>query len=496
MAPVDGLSVNELRALVMAQQQTIVQLSGTIETLPAEVRELKRLLFGSRSERLKREAMPPLARALRARRSDERTDAAAAQQKRAARAARRAQLPMETMVCPLERCPHCQSEDLQDLRSPEVSDEIELVPAHFVRRRYVRAKAKCPRCARVVTAPASKRVTDGGLWGPTLHAHAVVAMCADALPFYRLANRFQRDGLPMERSTLNRLFHRSAELLRPIAARILQQVVASERINADETPLFVQAPERCRRGFLWVFLAGRCIAYVFSPTRSGHTPRRLLRGTKGILQVDDYSGYNAVCVPEGRQRLGCLAHVRRKFFRALDSAPDEAQVALDLILSLYDVEYDAAQKGILGSAEHLTLRRSTTEPRLQTLTAWLEQNQSRSPPKSPLGQALRYALKTVPTLRAVLDDATLRLDNNVAENALRLIALGRKNFLFVGDDEGGENLATLQTVVSTCLANDVNPERYIADVLLRLDETPRSQIDSLLPMNWQPRTAASAPLSA
>jgi transposase len=328
-----------------------------------------------------------------------------------------------------------------------------------------------------------------------MHAYTVVAKCADSLPFYRLARRFQRDGIPLERSTLDRLFHRSAELLTPIARRILELVVASERVNADETPVFVQAPEKCRRGYMWTFLADKLIAYEFSASRSGETPQRVLAGTKGFLQVDGYTGYNVVCVPEGRARVGCLSHARRKFFKALVSAPVDAHEALEQILSLYEVEYEAAIRNILGTPEHLALRKAVTAERLQKLREWMEERQARYPPQSPMGEAIRYGLKTVESLKPVLNDAKMRLDNNVAEGALRLIALGRKNFLFVGDDDAGRNLAALQTVVSTCIANGVNPEAYIADVLLRLD-TKSSRIDELLPGNWraahQPNTVAQA----
>jgi len=355
---------------------------------------------------------------------------------------------------------------------------------------------KCNGCKRIITAPAPQRVGEGVEWGPAMHAHTVVAKCADSIPFYRLARRFQRDGIPLERSTLDRLFHRSAELLSPIAARILAMVVASERINADETPVFIQAPEKCRRGYMWTFLADKNIAFAFSPTRSGETPKRVLAGTTGILQVDAYSGYNAVFVPEGRERVGCLAHSRRKFFAALVSASADAMIALDWILSLYEVEYEAAARNILGTPEHLVLRKTLTSERMDAFAAWMAEREPFYTPQSPMGAALRYGKKTLESLRPILSDPKIRLDNNLAENALRLIALGRKNFLFVGDDQSGRNLAVLQTIVATCTAHGVNPEAYIADTLLKLDQTPSSRIDDLLPINWKPPVPSTTPAQA
>ena len=233
------------------------------------------------------------------------------------------------------------------------------------------------------------------------------------------------------------------------------------------------------------------MAYRFSPSRSGETPEQVLNNTTGWLQVDGYTGYNIVCVPEGRTRVGCTSHARRKFFNALETAPVDAQTAMDHILGLYEVEYEAARQGILGTAKHLALRRAQLKDRLDAMESWMKERSEHHPPKSPMGKALSYALKMWPSMQALLEDPKLRLDNNMAENALRLIALGRKNFLFVGDNEGGENLATLQTIVSTCVANEVNPEAYIADVLLRLDDTSSSEIDRLLPWNWAKPAEAS-----
>jgi len=493
----------DLSALVASLQKTVENLTEMVGELrdqlqrrDAENAELKRLIFGQSRER-----MPSPERELRRKRplgiAQQQEKKLASKKKRKERANKRKELPVVKVEHDLKRCPKCSSEELEDLKSPEVSEEIEYVPAQFIRKQHVRAKKKCRSCNTLATAPAPNRVTDGARYGAGAHAHVVVAKCADSIPLYRLAKRFTRDGVPMERSTLNSMFHRVAELLDPIARRILELVADAERVNADETPILIQAPEKCDKGYVWTFLADKLIAYVFSASRSGSTPETVLSGTRGILQVDAYSGYNVVCVPSGRKRLGCLGHGRRKFFNALDTASEDAQAALEKILGLYEVEYEAARLGVLGTAKHLAMRRTLTKERLAEMHSWMEQRLPHHPPKSPMGKALRYALKIWPTFDALLDDAKLRLDNNLAENALRIIALGRKNFLFVGDEDGGRNLACLQTIVSTCAANDVNPEAYIADVLLRLDDTPASQLDDLLPSNWKPtRQNTTAPETA
>ena len=219
----------------------------------------------------------------------------------------------------------------------------------------------------------------------------------------------------------------------------------------------------------------------------------MLGGTSGALVVDAYTGYNAVTVPKGRVRVGCWAHVRRRVYNALRSTP-EARVGLDLILQLYRVEHDASEAGIVRTPAHRALRQQRSLPVLEKLHAWMVAETPRHLPKGPLGSALSYALKQWEALCRFASDEKLPLDNNRAEGALRKAALGRRNFLFVGHEAAGENLAGLYALVATCEANGVNPEGYLADVLLRVQTHPNARIDELLPHAWALRRAAdSAP---
>lgn len=227
------------------------------------------------------------------------------------------------------------------------------------------------------------------------------------------------------------------------------------------------------------------VAYRFSADRSGQTPIEVPGETTGVLQVDGYTGYNQVTTPTKRKRAGCWSHARRKFFAAIETQPDEAYFAIDLIRGLYEVEYQAAQKSYLRTERHAAMRRARSKVIVDELMRWAEELKPQHRPKSPLGVALKYMLNQRETLERFLGDPKIRLDNNIAEQHLRLIALGRKNFLFVGHDEAGRNLATLQTLVSTCFANGVNPQTYLTDVLIRIQDHPQSQIDELLPWNWR-----------
>jgi transposase len=247
----------------------------------------------------------------------------------------------------------------------------------------------------------------------------------------------------------------------------------------------VLAEKKTRRSYVWTSRTDKLIAYRYSATRSGDTPAEVLCGTRGYLVVDGYTGYNAVTVPKGRVRVGCWAHLRRRFFEAQSTTP-EAKEMMDLILGLYRVEHEVADAGRLGSPEHLLRQREVSAPLLERIRDWLQQRSTLHPPKSPLGEAIRYARGQWEGLGRFLEDAALPLDNNASEGALRTVALGRKNYLFVGHDEAGANIAGLYSLVATCQANGVNPEAYLGDVLLRVQSTPHSQIDALLPHRWAP----------
>jgi transposase len=336
-------------------------------------------------------------------------------------------------------------------------------------------------------------VIDKTQYGPGLLAHTIVSKCADSLPLYRQAKQYRRMGVPISRSTLTDLFHRGAELLAPLSRRLEQLVPEQPVVQADETVIKVQATGKCRKGYLWTFvtwmvIAGRrveLIAYRFSPSRSGATPAEVLGGSTGTLVVDAYTGYNAVTTPDGRERAGCLAHARRRFFDALTTAP-EAQEALDLIREVYRIEHEATELGIAGTSAHLALRQEKSQPLMDRLESWIDAQRPKHLPKGAMGEALSYARNSWEALCKFLGDPDIPLDNNASERALRAAALGRKNFLFVGSDQAGRNIAGLYALVTTCEANGVNPLDYITDVLIRIQTHPNSRIDELLPYNWRP----------
>ncbi|NOK10123.1 IS66 family transposase [Corallococcus exercitus] len=467
-------------------------------SLESKMAALERRVFGKKTEKL-----PPVVGELRGA-EDSAARAESAKKKRQERATRKAEeapaREIRHAVPAQERhCPACGSGDLKPLGKGRTSVLYEYVPARFEKQVHVQEVLACACGRGVVTAPPPARVVGRGEYGPGFFSHVVTSKCADAMPLHRLAQRVERSGVPMSSSTLTDLFHQAASMLLPLSTHLLQVIAAADVVWADETPVRVLDVKKTRQGYLWTFLTQTpqgewLLGYRFSLGRASATPKSVLGGTRGALVVDAYTGYNAVTLPEGRVRVGCWAHVRRRFFDALATAP-EAREALDFILALYRVEALARDAGVVRTEAHRELRQQQSLPVLARLRDWLEEQTPRHPPKGPLGQALSYARKQWDALTRFASDVRLPLDNNRSEAALRKAALGRKNFLVVGHEAAGENLAGLYALVATCEANQLNPETYLADVLLRVQTHPHSRIGELLPHEWRRRRAADPPES-
>jgi transposase len=472
------------RAKVEKLTEELTGLKSTQQQLAHEVENIKRRLLGPKSEK-----MPSVADELRAGKP---IDFEAVLAKRRERAKAKASLETftETYKVPDEQrqCPKCGRTNLKPVGAGKESTLFSYMPARLVAVRQVRETLACPCGEHLVTADSPGNWQEKSRYAPSFVAHIITAKCADSIPLYRLEKEFQRLGVPVGRSTMVDMFHVAADVLSPLSQRLLALIRKSDVVHADETSMKVMAEGACRNGFVWTFRTTQpepLIAYRFSPTRSGETPKALLGGTSGALVVDGYTGYNQVTDVNGRARVGCHAHVRRYFFDALSTAP-EGKAALDFIRELYRVDANALEAGIAGTPKHLDLRKQYSAPIRESFKAWLDNAQGQYPPKSPLGVAVRYTLNAWPQLGQFLTDAKIPLDNNPAEAALRRVALGRKNFLFVGHDDAGGSLAGLYSLVATCEANGVNPLAYLEDVLIRVHEHPNSRIDELLPHRWQP----------
>jgi transposase len=489
----------EWRERAEALEAELGDMRAQFAAMHGTLEKLQRHVFGRRSEK-----MPSVAEAIRdpARAEAERIATIQTRRENAEKKRQLVTRKLEHKVREDQKtCPKCGGHDFSRLGDGAMTELYELVPAMVERQLHIQEKLRC-RCGEaIVTADGPPKVYDKTRFGPTFMAQVAVSKCADSLPLHRQAKAYRRVGVQVSDSTLGDLFHRTAEITKPLSDRLLHLVAEKEIVLADETTQRVQAKGKTRTAWLWSFIARdeaekEIIAYVFSRSRSGATPVRVLADTIGKLLVDGYSGYNKVTLPGGRERAGCLAHLRRKFFEAQSAASDAAKQAMDFILEIYKIERAALDADLLGTPEHLEMRQTASRAVMDDFKAWLDAEQARHPPKGPMGEAINYALGQWKALTLFLTDQHLPVDNNASERALRVAALGRKNFLFVGHDVAGENLAGLYSLIATCEANGVNPVAYLADVLLRVQTHPATrhafdvvlpEIDELLPHNWTPR---------
>jgi len=353
-----------------------------------------------------------------------------------------------------------------------------------------------PAGSTFLTAPRPPAPTARGPAGPGLPAHVVVSKFCDHLPLYRCERMPARFGVNRSRGTLGDRLAQSAALLRPLWELLHARVPQSRVIQTDDTPVRVQTQvgAAAHQGRLWVPVGDtghQYRVYRYSPNREGQWPRTFLAGYAGCLQADAYAGYDALFATGAVLEVGCWAHARRKFFEAQKTGAEGALYALGVVRQLYAVEREAAEqadKQELSRPEfaalRLRLRQEKSVPLLKSLGEWPEKQAASALPKSPLGEAVGYARNQWAALLVYTTAGFLEIDNNAAERALRAVAIGRKNYLFLGSDVGGETAAVLYTFTPTCQALGIGPWRYLRDVLARLPSYPPERLVALLPDEW------------
>jgi transposase len=483
--------VEAMRAVLRGRELEIEQLKLTLA-------KLRRMQFGRRSEQLD-ERINQLELSI------EELEASAVQEApvvqapepvkdKPARKPLPPELPREAIVhTPVPEhcgCPACGG-PLRPL-GEDVSEILEYVPEHFKVIRHIRPKLSCARCAQIVQAPAPSRPIERGIAGPGLLAHILVAKFCDHLPLYRQSQIYAREGIDLDRSTLAGMVGRSAALLTPLAEAIGKHVRSAARIHADDTPIPVLSPGngKTKTGRLWTYVRDDrpwadatppAVWFRYSPDRKGERPLAHLRDYHGILQADGYAGFNRLYETGRVQEVGCWAHVRRPFFE-LDAVGDSptAREALGRIQALFAIEAEIRGR---PAAERQAIRQARAGPLLKDLHHWFHATLAKLSRKSPLAIAIRYALTRWIALTRYLNDGRLELDNNAAERALRAVALGRKNFLFLGADTGGERAQAIYSLIGTAKLNGLNPEAYLRHVLERIADHPINRIDELLPWN-------------
>lgn len=390
----------------------------------------------------------------------------------------------------------------------EVSEQLEYVPGHFKVVRHVRPKLACVGCQGIFQASAPSRPIARGLPGPALLAQVMVSKYCDHSPLYRQSAIYARSGVELDRSTLAGWVDKGDQLIAPLVRALSRHVLAASKIHGDDTPVKVLDPGagKTKTGRLWVYVRDDRPAargdppaawFRYSPDRRGNHPQDHLRGFKGALQADAYAGWDHLYT-NGVQEVACWAHARRPWwdlYLQTKKAPDSvAAQALRRIRELYRIEAEVRGQEPEVRQAH---RQAHAVPVLQEMKAWLQGLVPQVSAKGELAQAALYSLKRWTALTRYVEDGRLEIDNNAAERALRGISLGRKNYLFMGSDAGGERAAALYSLVESAKLNAIDPMAYLTEIFSRIADHPINRVHELLPWNLSlPRPREHAELKA
>lgn len=469
-----------------------------IERLSLLLEKFKRLLFGRKSEKLVRQIEQLELELEEAhineglRQEVEQVSKPATPVVRPPRQPLPDHLPRETREhLPAQaQCPDCGG--AWKRLGEDASEMLDLVRVRFQVVRHVRARLACSCCDRMMQAPAVSRPIARGYASPALLAHIMTGKYQDHIPLYRQAQQYARENVPLSESTMGDWVGSAHELVRPLIDALRRYVFGTAKLHTDDTPIAVLWPGngKTRQARLWTYVRddrphGSTQApaawYCYSPDRKGIHPQTHLKDYSGILQADAFAGYNAVYATGRVLEAGCWAHARRHFYDIHEKHPSAiTSHALDTIASIYKIEADIRGK---PPDERRAMRQARTAPIVADLHAWLKEQLLTISKKSVTADAIGYALNQWQALIRFLDDGRIEVDNNAAERALRAVGVGRKNYLFLGLDAGGERAATMYSLLGTAKLNGLNPEAYLAYVFERIADHPVNRIDELLPWN-------------
>ena len=361
-------------------------------------------------------------------------------------------------------------------------ERLEVTVVHEIARTKYACRA-CGECAK--TAPGPPRVIDKGLLGPGFLAHVIVDRFLNHMPYYRQEQKYDREGLSLSRTVLERSAAACAALFRPIYDQLRKEVLASEVLFTDDTSVKKGRPDRSGTNLARVWFTGDKVGnhlYDVTDSRRRDGPIEILGDHRGYLHADAFSGYDRLYLPGGATECACWAHFRRKIEEALAEEPELCRQALDRIAALYDVERDATERE-LNDEQRLALRHERSKPLLEQFASWLEIAAMDALPKGKFATAVRYGLNQWAAFCAFLKDGRIELDNNRSERGLRPFAVGRKNWLFFMTPGGGQNAAILMSLVMTAKAAGLNPYVYLRDLLIRISFEPDAS--KLTPFAWK-----------
>ncbi len=368
------------------------------------------------------------------------------------------------------------------------TEVLDYTPANVFVRKIVRPKyiiSQDDEQTQIIIAPLPSLPIPKGNAGAGLLAHILVSKFVDHLPFYRQVQIFKRQQLTIPESTIGGWFNASCKLLEPLYNTLKNRVISSDYLMADETPIPVQTldkPGATHKGYHWVYYDPgiKLVLFDYQKTRSREGPDELLKNFTGHLQTDGYTAYNNLKNKANITQLACMAHARRKFEHAKDNDLALATEALHMFGRLYEIERDAREQN-LSHDEIKMLRHEKSLPVLNEMKTWLDNKLNHVLPKSAIGQAIAYTLTLWPRLIRYINEGRFIIDNNLIENSIRPVALGRKNYMFAGSHDAAQQAAIIYSLLATCKINNVEPFGWLSNTLSVISNYPSDQLYKLLP---------------
>ena len=407
-------------------------------------------------------------------------------------------LPREEVILnPEKECPKCGGEEFRKI-ADDISETLEYIPSSFKVIRHIRPRCACINCENIVQAYAPSKAIDKGKAGPGLLAHILVQKYCNHLPIYRQHEIYNREGVEIAKSTMTSWVGQCVKLLHPLIDELKQSVFSASHLHGDDTPVKVLAPGlgKTKIGRIWSYVRDSrpygdstppAVCYFYSSDRKGERPKKHLQEFSGVLHADAYAGYNQLYVSKKNPtanitEAACWAHTRRKFYE-VTVANDKANIAisvLEQISSMYKIESDI--KG-LDPSKRLQHRQRVSKGIVDKLYINLKKYRKDLPLKSTTAKAIAYALNNETALKRFLEDGKIEIDNNAAERSIRSIAVGRKNWMFAGSDNGGDTAAGIYSLIETAKMNNINPHLYLQKVLETIQDYNHKKIADLLPWN-------------
>jgi transposase len=493
-------SADQLPDDIRTLKQMVLTLLAQIDDLHGQLYYLKRQLFGKKSEkldpnqRLLFEHLYDEVKAKIEQQKPPRTEKAQSRKNRNHHGRRSlpTELPREIIEIEPEAkekvCSVCH--DPKDRIGAEVTEKLEYVPGSFRVKKYVRYKYACKRCqGNISIGPLPPMAIDKGISGEGLLAHIITSKYCDHNPLNRLEGILKRHDVDISVSTMCDWVGYCADLLSPLVTRMHELILQAPIINTDDTSIPIKNKKRkgsTYNGYLWVYIDDRGnVVFDFTPSRSREGPINFIgKQYQGYVQADAFSGYDELFRVSEATEVGCNSHARRKFEYALDSDPVRAARLMVLWGRLYEIEHIARDENY-DAAGLLEIRQTKAKPIFAEIKTVLDEYKDQVLPKSPIGKAIVYALNQWEALMRYTDDPRLNIDNNISERILRMVVLGRKNYLFAGSEAGARRAAIIYSLVASCKLHQIDPFAYFADVLKRVSTHPADKIDELLPAEWK-----------